>query len=168
MTKALIIYISMHHGNTKKVAEVIAVSLAADLLQVGEADAGMLGQYDLIGFGSGVYFGKHHRTLLDFVDTLPVLTNKKAFVFSTSGLRRIRVVHDFSKPLRTRLQHKGFNIVGEFFCRGLDTFGATMIVGGINRDRPNEEDLKRAEDFARALRARSNSGRNVKDYQSFQ
>lgn len=158
MTKALVMYISIHHGNTEKVAEIIAVHLGADLLRVGEADAGKLGQYDLIGFGSGVYFGKHHRTLLDFVGTLPVLRNKKAFIFSTSGLRRIRFVHDFSKPLRAKLQHKGFDIVGEFSCRGLDTFGATIIVGGINRGRPNEEDLKQAEDFARALKTRSSSG----------
>jgi len=65
--KTIIIYISVHHGNTEKAAKVMADILDADLLQVKQADANMLGQYDLIGFGSGIYFGKHHESLLAFV-----------------------------------------------------------------------------------------------------
>ena len=153
--KALIIYISVHHGNTEKVAKVIANILGADLLQMKQADANMLEQYDLIGFGSGIYFGKHHESLLDFVDKLPVLTNKKAFIFSTSGLRKIPFVHNFDKPLRKKLQRKGFDIIGEFSCRGLDTYRATKLVGGVNKGRPNADDLRQAEDFASGLK---NSG----------
>jgi len=150
--KALMICISVHHGNTEKVAETIASILDADLLQVKQADAGMLAKYDLVGFGSGIYFGKHHESLLDFVDKLPVVGNKKAFIFSTSGLRKIPLVHDFDKPLRRRLQQKGFDIIGEFSCRGLDTYRATRLVGGVNKGRPNAKDLKQAEDFAAGLR----------------
>jgi len=153
--KALIIYISVHHGNTEKVAKVIANILGADLLQMKQADANMLEQYDLIGFGSGIYFGKHHKNLLDFVETLPVIRNKKAFIFSTSGLRKIPFVHNFEKPLRKKLQRKGFDIIGEFSCRGLDTYRATKLVGGVNKGRPNADDLRQAEDFASGLK---NSG----------
>jgi len=153
--KALIIYISVHHDNTEKVAKVMANILDATLLQVKQADANMLEQYDLIGFGSGIYFGKHHESLLDFVDKLPVLTNKKAFIFSTSGLRKIPFVHNFDKPLRKKLQRKGFDIIGEFSCRGLDTYRATKLVGGVNKGRPNADDLRQAEDFASGLK---NSG----------
>jgi flavodoxin len=153
--KALIIYISVHHGNTEKVAKVMANILDAALLEVKQANASMLEQYDLIGFGSGIYFGKHHKSLLDFVDRLPMFKNKKAFIFSTSGLRKIRLVHNFDKPLKERLQRKGFDIIGEFSCRGLDTYRATKLVGGINRGRPDAKDLKQAEDFAKGLK---NSG----------
>jgi flavodoxin len=149
--KALIIYISVHHGNTEKVAKVIANILDADLLQVKKVDASMLEQYDLIGFGSGIYFGKPHKSLLDFIDKLPLIQNKKAFIFSTSGLRKIRFVHNFDKPLKEKLQRKGFDIIGEFSCRGYDTSQAAMIVGGINKGRPDAKDLKQAEDFARDL-----------------
>jgi len=152
--KSLIIYISVHHGNTERVAKVIANILDADLLQVEQADASMLKQYDLIGFGSGIYFGKHHKILLDFADRLPVLRNKKAFIFSTSGLRKIRFIHNFDKPLKEKLQRKGFDIIGKFSCRGYDTSQAAMIVGGINKGRPNAKDLKQAEDFARSLKNR--------------
>ena len=153
--KALMIYISVHHGNTEKVAKAMANILAADLLQLQRADANILEHYDLIGFGSGIYFGKHHERLLDFVDRLPMLKDKKVFIFSTSGLRKIRFFHDFDKPLEERLQGKGCDIIGEFSCRGLDTYRATRLVGGINKSRPNAQDLKQAEDFARSLK---NSG----------
>jgi len=153
--KALIIYISVHHGNTERVAKVMANILDADLLQMKQVDAGMLEQYDLIGFGSGIYFGKHHKSLLDFVDMLPMLRNKKAFIFSTSGLRKIQFIHNFDKPLKEKLQRKDFDIIGEFSCRGLDTYRATKLVGGVNKGRPNAEDLKQAEDFASGLK---NSG----------
>jgi len=153
--KALIIYISVHHGNTERVAKVMANILDADLLQMKQVDASVLEQYDLIGFGSGIYFGKHHKSLLDFVDMLPMLRNKKAFIFSTSGLRKIQFIHNFDKPLKEKLQRKGFDIIGEFSCRGLDTYRATKLVGGVNKGRPNAEDLKQAEDFASGLK---NSG----------
>ncbi|MFW6105481.1 MAG: flavodoxin family protein, partial [Chloroflexota bacterium] len=139
-------------GNTERVAKVIADILDADLLQVKKTNVSMLEQYDLIGFGSGIYFGKHHESLLDFVDNLPVLRNKKAFIFSTSGLRKIPFVHDFDKPLRKKLQRKWFDIIDEFSCRGFDTSWAATIVGGINKGRPDAKDLKRAEDFARGLK----------------
>ena len=150
--KALIIYISVHHGNTERVAKVMANILDADLLQIKQADASMLEQYDLIGFGSGIYVGKHHKSLLDFVDKLPMIRNKKAFIFSTSGLRKVRFIHNLDEPLKEKLQRKGFDIIGEFSCRGFDTSRAAMIVGGINRGRPNAKDFKRAEDFARGLK----------------
>ena len=158
--KAIIIYISVHHDNTEKIAEVIANVLDATLLQVKEADVNMLEQYDIIGLGSGIYFGKHHNSLLDFVGKLPVLKHKKAFIFSTSGLRKIPFVHDFDKPLMRKLQQKGFDIVGEFSCRGLDTYRATKLVGGINKGRPNTEDLKQAKYFAERLK---NSGASSLD-----
>ena len=151
MMKPLIIYTSVHHGNTERIAKVIANVLNADLLQLGQATTSVLEHYDVIGFGSGIYFGKHHRNLLNFVDILPKARNKKAFIFSTSGLRKIRFVHNFDKPLKAKLRLKGFDIIGEFSCRGLDTYRATKLVGGVNKGRPNTEDLTQAEDFARNL-----------------
>jgi len=86
--KTLIISVSIHHKNTEKVAKVMAVELAADLLSLDQVQSRSLAEYDLIGFGSGIYFMKHHKTLLQFVDTLPAGMGKPAFVFSTSGTER--------------------------------------------------------------------------------
>ena len=61
--KVLIIYISIHHGNTEKVVKEMAQVLDAKLLKLGEVNVHNLSEYDLIGFGSGIYFGKHHENL---------------------------------------------------------------------------------------------------------
>jgi flavodoxin len=53
--------------------------------------------------------------------------------------------------LKTALHKKGFDVIGEFGCLGFDTFALTKLVGGINKGRPNQEDLQKAEDFAKDL-----------------
>lgn len=149
--KTLIIYISIHHSNTERVAEAVAEVLNGKLAKPNDVNINELSGYDLIGFGSGIYFGKHYKSLLDFIDRLPNLENKKAFIFSTSGVRKIRFFHDFDKPLKEKLLEKGFDIIGEFSCRGFDTFGPFKLIGGISRGRPNERDLEQARNFARDL-----------------
>jgi flavodoxin len=72
--KALIVYASVHHQNTEKVAKVMAEELGADLVPIGQAQPSTLTAYDLIGFGSGVYGKKFHKTLIQFVEALPAVT----------------------------------------------------------------------------------------------
>jgi flavodoxin len=148
---ALVILFSYHHKNTEKIAKVIASSLGAEIKTPDQIDPNSLSSYDLVGFGSGIYFGKHHKVLLDFADKLAQGTNKKGFIFSTSG-RTGDVSPKFHKQLREKLQSKGVEIIGEFNCGAFDTYGLMKIIGGINKGRPNEEDLKQAEAFAQGLK----------------
>ena len=145
--KTLIVYTSVHHQNTEKVAEVMAAELEADLTPTGNAKPETLAAYDLIGFGSGIYFGKHHKTLLRFVETLPHVAQKQVFVFSTSGDGKMH-----HAALREKLVNKGFVIVDEFCCRGWDTVGPLKLFGGINKGRPDENDLAGARAFAQGLK----------------
>ena len=64
--KAAIIYASVHHENTKKVVEAIAGENAVDLIDATKEKERDLSGYDLIGFASGVYYGKFHQTVLNF------------------------------------------------------------------------------------------------------
>jgi flavodoxin len=146
--KSLIIYKSLHKGNTEKIAKRMGKILGADLLETEELNLKKIGKYDLIGFGSGIYFSKHHKSLLNLVDKLPSLKSKKVFVFSTSGI----IKQVFHRKLKKKLEEKGAMIVDEFFCKGFDKYGFLRLIGGINKGRPNEDDLKRAEDFARELK----------------
>lgn len=114
-----------------------------------------LKSYHLIGFGSGIYHGKHHETLLNLVSELPVMKGKKAFIFSTSGLRKIPLFHAFHKPLKKTLLEKKFELVGEFSCRGYDSYGFLQYIGGIQKGRPNQNDIKRAREFAESLKQKS-------------
>jgi len=70
--KTLIIYTSIHHGNTEKIARAMAEVLGAKLMRTHEADINCISEYDLIGFGSGIYFGKYHRNILNLIDKLPL------------------------------------------------------------------------------------------------
>jgi hypothetical protein len=58
---------------------------------------------------------------------------------------------DFNKPLEEKLSEKGFDIIGEFSCRGFDTYGPFKLIGGISKGRPNEKDLQKAGKFAQDL-----------------
>ena len=159
---ALVFYSSYHHNNTEKIAKSIAKVLDAEVKKPQELNPEDLQKYDLIGFGSGIYDGKHHESLFELVDKLPETTDKKAFIFSTCGIPGV-----FSKStgpqneemfvkqhleLREKLKSKGYKILGEFGCPGFNTNSFLKWFGGINKHRPNTEDLKSAEMFACKLK----------------
>ncbi|MHC1628101.1 MAG: flavodoxin domain-containing protein [Candidatus Nezhaarchaeales archaeon] len=115
--KALVVCISMYYGNTEKIAKVIAEVLRAEIVKPHEVSAESLCEYDLIGFGSGIYFGKHHKSLFDLLDRIDYQHGKSAFIFSTSGIKA-SMFFDFHKALRKKLVEKGFVAIGEFNCKG--------------------------------------------------
>ncbi|MCK4309600.1 MAG: flavodoxin family protein [Candidatus Atribacteria bacterium] len=141
--KVLVIYNSVHHGNTEKIAKVIADELKAKMVKPTEEEVNKLSEYDLIGFGSGIYMGKHHESIFQLLEKLPAVKDKKAFVFCTSGSSK-----NYNGPLKEKLTAKGFQVVGEFSCKGFDTYGPFKLIGGINKGWPNEEDCRKAQEFA--------------------
>jgi len=158
--KSLIVVHSYHHNNTQKVAEAMAKVLDAQVKSPQQTSPEELGQYDLVGFGSGIDSGKHYKEILDFADNLPRVTDKKAFVFSTSGMPigisgQQRLEEYTSKchtTLKDILQSKGYTIVDEFSCAGFNTNKFLWRFGGLNKGRPDAEDLKHAEEFALKLK----------------
>ena len=149
--KTLLICISIHHGNTGKIAKAIAEILNAKLLKPHKVDANTLSGCDLIGFGSGIYFFKHHKALLALVDKLPTIKNKKVFIFSTRGIGPVWFYH---RELKKKLLEKGADIVGEFSCRGFDTVWPFKLVGGLNKGRPSKKDIEDVKNFATNLKTR--------------
>ena len=147
--KTLIICTSIHHQNTQKIAEAMAGILNASVIKPEEVNISDLQNYDLIGFGSGIYMWKQHRVLLQLADSLPEM-NKNCFLFSTSGDKN-QDTAKWHKPLKDRLVKKGFNVLGDFNCLGWDTIGPLKLFGGMNKGRPNEQDLENAREFARRM-----------------
>lgn len=145
--KNLIVYESIHHGNTEKIGKAMAEYLNADLIKTNDVNVNTIKDYDLIGFGSGIYNGKLHKNVLDLIDKLPTLSNKKAFVFSTSGQGKAK----YNNTIEQKLKEKGFEVVGSFACKGYDTFGPFKLIGGIAKGRPNENDIQKAKEFAEKL-----------------
>jgi flavodoxin len=154
--KALLIVYSYHHMNTEKVAGVFANVLGAQVKVPQRTNPGELGDYDFIGFGSGIDSGRHYKELLDFADRLPPATGKKAFIFSTSAMVGADKVAKDHAVLREKLQAKGYLIVDEFACKGYNTNSFLKYIGGMNKGRPNAEDLRQAEEFARNLKQKIN------------
>jgi flavodoxin len=150
--KALILLYSYHHNNTGKIANVISKVLEADVKKPNEIHPESIKRYDLVGFGSGIYSDSLHPSELELVDKLPVFSGKKAFIFSTSGITSKSKMMNDHRILRERLVSKGFEVVDEFQCVGFNTNSFLKFFGGMNKGRPNQKDLSRAEDFARKLK----------------
>lgn len=149
--KSLLVLYSFHHHNTEKIAKVFSEVLDADIKTPKEIDPKDLSEYDLVGFGSGIYSAKHHESLLELADTLPEVNNKNAFLFSTAGITgKSKTTKDHS-TLRKKLESKGYTVIAEFQCKGFNTNSFLRVFGGMNKGRPNVDDLKNAEVFANSL-----------------
>jgi len=68
--KSLIIFKSIHHNNTEKIANAIGFVLQAKLSKLSEVKPSNLQGFDLIGFGSGVYGASLDKDLFTFVNAL--------------------------------------------------------------------------------------------------
>lgn len=155
---SLVVLLSYHNKNTEKIAKVIAEVINAQIKTPQQVSPDEITKYDLIGFGSGIYDSHHHMMILDLVDQIPRVENKKAFIFSTFGAPKFIANEKFILKnhfmLREKLQTKGFQIIGEFGCAGLNTNSFLKKFGGLNKGRPDTEDLKRAEQFAHDIMKR--------------
>jgi flavodoxin len=137
MKKAVILYYSIHHGNTKKVVEAVSEQLSVDLVRIPTKEPVNLEGYDLVGFASGVYMSEFGKPMQRFVDEHGDLSGKTCFTLYTCGAPKGEYAGAFEDLLRA----KGANVVGGWHCRGFDTFGPFKLIGGLAKGRPNEADL---------------------------
>jgi flavodoxin len=151
--KALIVCVSKSHGNTRRVADRMAQVLDAEVVEPESMDPDRICEYDLFGFGSGIYYMTVDARLRKLIRRLPAVDHIRAFTFFTSGAREVPLL-TYHKPVRKQLESKGFEVIGSFSCRGFDTVGPFGFIGGINRGRPNDHDLDRAAAFAARVRKR--------------
>ncbi len=136
MKKTILFCHSVHHGNTRKLAEAARTRLGATVVALPCAEIPDLGAYERIGFLSGIYkgdFGKGVYALLDRLN----LEGKTCFAAYTCGAS----AGAYDKKIVSRLSEKGARVLEGFHCRGYDTFGPFKLVGGIAKGRPNEEDV---------------------------
>ena len=147
--KIAICYYSRHHGNTRKVAEAMALEGGADLIDVTTRQTVRLEEYDCVGFASGIYGFEFHRAVTAFArQYLP--EGKPVFFVCTYGALRGAGAKELEKLARER----GCPVLGTFGCKGYDTFGPFRLVGGIAKGHPDEQDLKNAREFFREMRDR--------------
>lgn len=146
-TKVLLVLYSYHHHNTEKIAKVFANVLNAEIKTPKQINPEELQDYDLVGFGSGIYSAKHDESILELADGLPEVNNKNVFLFSTAGITGESKKTKDHATLREKLELKGYIIIDEFQCKGFNTNSFLKLFGGMNKGRPNSKDLKNAEEF---------------------
>ena len=154
--KAIIVVHSYHHGNTRKIADAIGKALNAEVKTITEIPPEAAAKYDLIGLGAGIDSGKHYVPLLDFVEAMTKASGQRAFIFSTAGIagKEKKKLSDH-KNLRDILCAKGYEILDEFACKGFNTNSFLKYIGGMNKGKPNAEDIKAATEFANNLKRRT-------------
>jgi flavodoxin len=160
--KSLVIVFSYHHHNTEKIARAIAGVLGAPVKTPQQVTPGELAEYDLVGFGSGIYSATFGRPVLTLADSLPPSGGKKAFLFSTYGAPGFVANREFVEKNHAEMRHaleaKGYTLIGEFGCAGWNTNSFLKYFGGLNKGRPDANDLKDAEAFAREMKENAEGG----------
>lgn len=134
--KAIIIYASYHHNNTKKLVEYVGKKLNIETKNILMDDID-INEYTHIGLASGIYAFKMHPSILKFINSND-LSNHKVFLLATCGLPLI----DYFKDVR-----KLIPCIGSFICKGYDTFGPFKYIGGIAKKHPDQNDFNHACEF---------------------
>ena len=149
--KTLLVVYSYHHNNTQKIAEVFAKVLDAKIITPQQTNPKEL-KYRFGGFRRRNRQRKTLQSTAGLRRPTTQRTGKKAFIFSTSGVSNPKYKAKIHTALREKLQTKGYTIVDEFNCHGFNTNSFLKVFGGMNKGRPDAEDLKHAEEFAQNLR----------------
>lgn len=144
--KTAIVYYSRHHGNTKKLLDAIAAKHTVTLIDAAETPEADLSGYDAVGFASGIYYSKFHKSVLQFAEkNLPNMS--KVFFLYTYGAEK----KGYTDAITKVVDLKGAEILGEYGCYGFNTFGPFKLIGGIAKGRPDQEDLAGAVRFYEQL-----------------
>ena len=138
-------------GNTRRIAETMAevfrgAGHVTRLVSMKKASPQDAVACDLLGIGTPCFSSQAPTPVKAYLQNLPTLNKKRAFVFATSGGAPGRVLYDLTRLL----QSKGVDVVGAFLTRGEVHHPAPCLRGRMP-NRPNAEDFAEARRFATAV-----------------
>lgn len=144
--KTAIVYYSKHHQNTKKVLDFLCQSQEITLIDAVKGADIDLSEYECIGFASGIYYSKFHKSVLRFAEEhLP--EGKKVFFVYTCGVQK----EGYTKSIAETAAKKSATVLGEYGCLGFNTFGPFKLIGGIAKGHPDQKELDAALAFFQSL-----------------
>lgn len=139
MKKIAIIYESSHHGNTLKLVDAIAEKYGVTKIDATKEHMVDLAEYDIIGFASGIDFGKFYSLVEQFLtDNLP--NNKQVFFLYTCA----KTSNRFTQSVKNKALEKNSTVLGEYGCKGYNTYGPWKLIGGMNKNHPNQSEIQEA------------------------
>ena len=145
--KIAIVYVSTHHGNTKKVVEAMSEERACDLYPADRAKDVDFSEYDVVGFASGVYFQSLSPAIIQLAKDIELDARQRTFIVYTAGID----FKNYAASVERILREKAGTYVGRYACRGYDTWGPFGLFGGIGRKHPTDKELLKAREFIKAL-----------------
>ena len=146
MKNIAIIYASTHHGSTKKLVDAISEKYDITQIDAENHNTADLSEYDMIGFASGIDFGKFYTSVEEFlINNLP--KSKKVFFLYTCAKTSDR----FTKTMKEKALGKDAVIMGEYGCKGYNTYGPWKLIGGMNKNHPDKEELDGAVRFFESI-----------------
>ena len=148
MMKTAICYYSRHHGNTRSVLEAMAQEGETALIDVTARQSVRLEEYDCVGFASGIYGFEMHKAVVEYARQYRPQGKPVFFVYTYGGAKGTG-----AKALAELAREKDCPVLGEFSCKGYDTFGPFKLVGGIAKGHPDGRDLENARQFYRNIQS---------------
>ncbi len=139
--KTVIIYTSLHQGNTKRLVESLAHNNIdiIDILSNKDAD---ISEYDCIGIASGIAYGKYYPQMLEYLSK-KMPKDKMVFFIHTAGDPKEK----HNAAAKAIADNLGCKDMGTYYCKGFDTYGPWKLIGGINKNRPNSTDITNVQKF---------------------
>lgn len=146
--KSLIVYCSEYKNNTEKIARIFAEKANSDLINIRDVSDMNIENYNLIGFGSGVYRESLSPKVFRLVDKLN-LKGKNVFTFSTSGVGKKFYNNSLIKLLESKgaINKGSFACKGSFIARDFTNKKIFDVMGRLSQGHPNDRDIKEAERF---------------------
>ena len=141
MIRSLIVYGSRHHGNTERMVRYLAGRLKIELVNAEAGEIADFAAYDLIGFASGMDFGKFYPSVTNLAGQLPV--GKDIYALYTCA----RDHENYGLEIKEIARQQGCRWLGKYGCKGWNTYGPWNLIGGINKNHPSKEKLISAEQF---------------------
>jgi len=103
--KAIVIYQPSKHGTSAKIAKRLAEGLNSSGYEVTLSYPGAhlpasLGEYDIVAFGTPVYFGQISLALTDYMERSTDLAGKKVLIYSVGNDKELPEFAAFERSLK--------------------------------------------------------------------
>ena len=146
--KIIIFYYSYSTMSTEKLVKGIQTQYPnIEILLLPSEEKNDVSSYDFVGFASGIYAWDIGKPLYEKIEKLTGLEGKKCFSLCTSGNNMERYATYPKDPI----EKKGGKYVGGWGCLGKVGYFPFSLFGGMNKTKPDEEDIKNGAEFVKKL-----------------
>ena len=140
--KDVIIFASKHHENTRKIVQTIQSNFDIDIIDATVTQYLDLSKYNRICFASGICYGSYYPEIISFIENNNIKGHKVLLMHSAGNPKEAQ-----SNKIKSLIEVFGGQLLGVFCCKGFDTYGPFKLIGGINKDHPDDKDINNAIEF---------------------